>query len=174
MTPEPPEFSYPVPLSEIGGKAAHMRLVADEIQRAALARRFELLSLDAFSADVALSRDGEAILADGRFTAELTQACVATGAPVPAKLDEAFMVRFVPETPYDPDAEIELGADDCDTMFHNGRSVDLGETASQSLGLAINPYPRSADAETALREAGVKGEHEAGPFAALAALKGNS
>jgi uncharacterized metal-binding protein YceD (DUF177 family) len=171
MTLENPEFSHTVPLSEIGGKAVHIKLAADEAQRAALAKRFALLSLDVFSADVAVSHDGDAILADGRFAAELVQACVATGTAVPAKLDEAFNVRFVAENSYSPDAEIELGDNDCDTLFHDGRIVDLGEVAAQSLGLAINPYPRSPDAEATLRQAGVKGEHEAGPFAALAAFK---
>ena len=37
--------------------------------------------------------------------------------------------------------------------------------------MAIDPYPRSPAAAEALREAGVIGEEEAGPFAALAALK---
>jgi hypothetical protein len=47
---------------------------------------------------------------------------------------------------------------------------------AQSLALALDPYPRSARAEEALRQAGVKDEEEAAagdssPFAALAALK---
>jgi uncharacterized metal-binding protein YceD (DUF177 family) len=171
MTLEHPEFSHPVPLSEIGGKAVHVRLAADEVQCAALAKRFGLLSLDTFTADVAVSHEGDAILADGRFAANLVQACVATGAPIPAQLNEVFTVRFIPEPSFGPDAEIELGDGDCDTLFHDGRIVDLGEVAAQSLGLAINPYPRSPDAEATLRQAGVKREHEAGPFAALAALK---
>jgi uncharacterized metal-binding protein YceD (DUF177 family) len=171
MTLKHPEFSHAVPLSEIGGKAVHVKLAAGEAQRAALAKRFGLLSLDAFTADVAVLHEGDAILADGRFAATLVQACVATGAPVPAQLDEAFTVRFVPENSYSPDAEIELEEGDCDTLFHDGRVVDLGEVAAQSLGLTINPYPRSPDAEATLLQAGVKGENEAGPFAALAALK---
>jgi hypothetical protein len=58
-------------------------------------------------------------------------------------------------------------------MFHNGRAIDLGEAVAQTLGLSINPYPRSSEADIALKAAGVKdeGEHEAGPFAALAALR---
>jgi hypothetical protein len=37
--------------------------------------------------------------------------------------------------------------------------------------LALDPYPRSAGADAALKEAGVLSEIEAGPFAALAKLK---
>jgi uncharacterized metal-binding protein YceD (DUF177 family) len=166
-----PEFSHPVPLSEIGGKAVHYKLAADETQRAGLVKRFALLSLDALTAEVALSREGDAILASGSLSAQLTQACVASGAPVPESVAESFTIRFIAETDHEPDAEIELGEDDCDTMVHDGRIVDLGEAVAQTLALAINPYPRSPDADAALKKAGVKGEHEAGPFAALAALR---
>ena len=36
----------------------------------------------------------------------------------------------------------------------------------------MTPYPRSPQADTALKEAGVLSEEQAGPFAALLALKG--
>jgi uncharacterized metal-binding protein YceD (DUF177 family) len=166
-----PEFSHIVPLSEIGGKSVHHRLVADEGQRAALARRFDLVSLDRFAVDAALAHEDGAIVAKGSLQAELVQACIASGVAVPAKLSENFHIRFVPEADFAPDTEIELGEEDCDTMFHDGRAIDLGEVAAQTLGLAIDPYPRSPEAETALKKAGVKGEQEVGPFAALAALR---
>jgi uncharacterized metal-binding protein YceD (DUF177 family) len=166
-----PEFSHPVPLSEIGSKVVQVKLHANAAERAALAKRFDLLSLDKLSANVALHHENAGILAEGDFTATLTQACVASGAPVPAQLAEKFVVRFIPEPELDPDSEIELEPDDCDTVFHNGRIVDLGELVAQSLALAIDPFPRSRDAEAILKKAGVKGEHEAGPFAALAALR---
>ena len=170
-----PEFSFVVPLSEIGGKAVLHRLVTDAAQRAALARRFALLSLQSLSAEVSLARDGEVISAQGKLAAELSQACVATGSPVKAKVAESFDIRFVTDdAKHALDAEIELGESDCDTMFHDGRIIDLGEVVAQTLGLAINPYPRIPNADTALKNAGVKGEHEAGPFAALAALRQDS
>jgi uncharacterized metal-binding protein YceD (DUF177 family) len=172
MTAEtPPEFSNIVPLSEIGAGQTHLRLSANAAERAALALRFGLFTLDRFDALVALSRDGEGILAKGSFTAALTQPCVATGASVPAQLEEDFSVRVLPETGQAPEAEIELEAGDCDTMFHDGRRVDVGEVAAQSLGLAINLYPRSPDAASVLKQVGVKDEDEVGPFAALAALR---
>jgi uncharacterized metal-binding protein YceD (DUF177 family) len=166
-----PEFSHPVPLSEIGGKAVHYKLAADEAQRAGLAKRFALLALDALTAEVALSRDDQGIFATGNLSAELMQACVASGAPVPESVAESFALRFIAETDHEPNAEIELREEDCDTIFHDGRTVDLGEAVAQTLGLAIDPYPRSPNADAALKKAGVKGEHEAGPFAALAALR---
>src|SRR6185295_1154534 len=109
---------------------------------------------------------------NGRLKASLDQSCVATGEPVPAHIDESFDLRFVPE-PKGQGAvdEIELGGDDLDTIFHDGSAIDLGGAIADTLALSLDPYPRSASADTALKEAGVLTEEEASPFAALAALK---
>jgi hypothetical protein len=42
---------------------------------------------------------------------------------------------------------------------------------AQSLGLALNPYPRSPEAEKMLKAAGVKSEEDVAPTGALAGLK---
>lgn len=166
-----PEFSHKVALSEIGGKTVTRSLVADDNQRAALAKRFDLIALDSLSAEVSFHSDDQGILVTGALSAALTQACVASGAPVPAELKESFAVRFIAEPHYDADAEIELATDECDLLFHDGRAIDLGETVAQTLGLAIDPFPRSPNADSLLKAAGIKDETEVGPFAALAALR---
>jgi uncharacterized metal-binding protein YceD (DUF177 family) len=62
-----------------------------------------------------------------------------------------------------------------DVVFYAGTAIDLGEAVAETMSLSLDPWPRVADAEAVLRDAGVKGEEEAlaqtGPFAALAALK---
>jgi uncharacterized metal-binding protein YceD (DUF177 family) len=147
-------------------------LVADAEERAAVAARLDLASLDRLDAHAVLRRDKDVIFASGRVKAALEQRCVATGDPLPVHVDEAFDLRFVPE-PVVPggDAEFELGADELDTLFHDGQAIDLGAAIADSLALGLDPYPRSAKASEALRAAGVLSEEEAGPFAALAALK---
>ncbi len=117
-----------------------------------------------------LARDGDAIRATGRLKASLEQRCVATGEPVPARVDEPFELPSCPSRSQPADEEIELGADDLDTMFHDGAAIDLGAAIADTLALALDPYPRSASADAALKEAGVLTEDEQ-PFAALAALK---
>lgn len=166
-----PEFSRAIPLSEIGTASKPRHIVADTNEREALARRFGLISLDLLEADVTLQPDGAGYLAEGRLLGEAQQACVASGEPVPAKIDEQFRIRFVAESSYDADAEVELDADSCDTLFHDGRAIDLGEAVAESFALALDPFPRSPNADAALKAAGVKDESEAGPFGALAALK---
>jgi uncharacterized metal-binding protein YceD (DUF177 family) len=169
--PATPEFSRAVPLSEIGGEVRPRHLVADTDERAALAKRFGLLGLDRLEADVVLTCDGAAYLAEGTLRGEGAQACVASGEPVPAAIEEDFRIRFVSDAGFGADAEVELDADDCDTLFHDGRAIDLGEAVAQSFALALDPFPRSANADAVLKAAGVKDESEAGPFGALAALK---
>jgi len=147
-------------------------IVADDAERGVLAERLGLQSLDRLEAHAVLSRDGQKIRATGRLKAALEQSCVATGEPVPAHLDEPFDLVFLPEPKgTGGDEEVELGAADLDTVFHDGSAIDLGGAITDTLALALDPYPRSADADTALKEAGVLTEEEASPFAALAALK---
>ena len=146
-------------------------LVADDADRREIAERLGLLSLDRMEAHAVLSRDGQRIDVKGRIKAALDQACVATGDPVPAHVDEAFELRFIPEPKAGGDEEIELGEQDLDTIFHDGSAIDLGGAIADTLALSLDPYPRSAGADAALKEAGVLTEEEASPFAALAALK---
>jgi uncharacterized metal-binding protein YceD (DUF177 family) len=169
--PATPEFSRAVPLSEIGTATKPRRIEADAGECAALAKRFGLLGLDRLEADVTLTPEGAAYLAEGQLRGRAVQACVATGEPVPAVVEEDFRIRFIAETGHDADAEVELDADDCDTLFHDGRAIDLGEAVAQSFALALDPFPRSANADAVLKAAGVKEESEAGPFGALSALK---
>jgi uncharacterized metal-binding protein YceD (DUF177 family) len=147
-------------------------LVADEAERNAIARRLGLGALSCLEAHAALARSGEVIRARGRLVASLEQSCVVTNAPVPAHVDEPFDLVFMPEpTPVRPDEEIELGRSDLDVVFHDGAAIDLGTAIADTLALSLDPYPRSAGADAALKEAGVLSEAEASPFAALAKLK---
>src|SRR5215210_3737487 len=146
-------------------------LAADEEERRAIAERLDLPSLERLEAHACLSRDGDRVRACGRVAAALEQRCVVTGEPVAAHVDEPFEIDFVPEPRTGAEEEVELGAEDCDVVFHDGSAIDLGTAIADTLALSLDPYPRSASAEAALREAGVLSEEEAGPFAALAKLK---
>jgi uncharacterized metal-binding protein YceD (DUF177 family) len=147
-------------------------IVASDDELRALTDRLGLLKLDRLEAHAVLSRDGQKVRATGRLRAALDQCCVATGEPVPAHVDEPFDLVFMPEPKVaGADEEIELGETDLDTIFHDGGAIDLGGAIADTLALSLDPYPRSAGADAALKEAGVLTEEEANPFAALAALK---
>ena|SRR5690349_3897021 len=149
-----------------------MDLVADDTERASIAARLDLPALDRLEAHVTLTRTGDLVRASGRLNAALSQSCVVTNEPVPAHVDVPFELMFVPEpAAAAPDEEIELGESDCDVVFYDGAMIDLGTAVADTLALSLEPYPRSAGADAALKEAGVLTEEQASPFAALAALK---
>ena len=164
-------FAHQLRLDQIGG-GERLDLVADDEERLEIQRRLGLESLDRLEAHVALGRDGERIEAEGRLTASLGQSCVVTGDPVAAHVDQPFRLVFVPESQAgEADDEIELRAEDCDVVFYEGGKIDLGSAIADTLALSLDPYPRSAGAQAALKEAGVLSEAETGPFAALAKLR---
>jgi uncharacterized metal-binding protein YceD (DUF177 family) len=147
-------------------------LVADDAERRAVADRLDLHNIERLDAHAVLSRAGEVIRVRGRLSASVAQSCVVTGDPVESRLDEPFEILFIPEPASGaPDDEIELAAKDCDVVFHDGAAIDLGAAIADSLALALDPYPRSASADAALKEAGILTEAEASPFAVLAQLK---
>ncbi len=167
------EFCRPVRLDMIGTVPHRIAIRAEAGERAALAARFGLPDIAALSAELVLAREGEAVLARGRVLGRATQACVATGEPVPAVVDETVALRFVAASGAAA-GEVELAADDLDLIEHDGQAIDIGEAAAESFALALDPFPRRAEADARLREAGVlrEGEEKPGALAGLAALLG--
>ncbi len=172
-----PEFSRPVRLDTIGEGAFGVSVTANEAERAALARRFDLPAIASLDADATLTRTGDLVLVAGRLRGVATQSCVATGEPVPARIDEPFALRFEPAGAIVDGGrpeDFELDEGDLDIIPYEGSAVDLGEAVAQSFALALDPFPRIADADMHLRAAGVLTEEEAeaarvaaSPFAAL-------
>jgi uncharacterized metal-binding protein YceD (DUF177 family) len=172
-----PEFTRPVAIDTLGEGPRAVSIAAEAGERAALANRFGLIAIKRLEADATLRRAGETIFAEGRLRALATQSCVATGEPVPARIDEPFALRFEPESEIAAE-ELELDEGDLDAIGYAGKAIDLGEAVAQGFALALDPFPRVADADAHLRAAGVLSEEDAeaqrradGPFAALKGLK---
>jgi uncharacterized metal-binding protein YceD (DUF177 family) len=168
-----PEFSHVVTLAE-AAQGRTMRLEADEAVRAAIAKRLDLVALDRFVVTAEVRAVAGGMAAKGEIEAAVVQGCAATALPVPAKLTEPFDLRFLTgaEPVVDPDEEIEISDGDCDILPLEDDRVDIGEAAVQTLSLALDPFPRHPDADRILAEKGVLREEQAGPFAALAKLRG--
>ena len=168
-----PEFSLIVTLDD----AAHGRRIsveADAETRERIAARLGLIALDRFVLTAELRAIAGGIGAKGEVDADLVQTCAATALPVPATIAEPFDLRFLRDVdaPVSEDEEIEISSDDCDLLPLDGDRIDLGDAAVQSLSLALDPFPRHPDADRILAEKGVLSEEAAGPFAALAKLRG--
>lgn len=167
-----PEFSRPVEADTVSESPRLVEIGADETERRKLAGRFSLTAIDQLSARIKLARRAGIVHADGHVAAKVTQTCVVTGDPMPTSIDAPFSVRYVTsEAGASGDDEVELSSEDCDTLPLVDNRIDLGELAAETLALALDPFPRSEGADAALKDAGVGEPADAGPFAALKALK---
>jgi uncharacterized metal-binding protein YceD (DUF177 family) len=164
------EFARPHRVDTIGDDARTIEIDADAQERAALAKRFDLIGIEKLTGRFTIRRDAAGIVAEGRVEAAVTQACSITGDPLPATVDEPVALRFVAEEDSGQD-EVELGDSDIDVIPYDGGTIDLGEVAAETMALALDPFPRGPNAEVVLKEAGVLSEEQAGPFGALAGLK---
>ena len=151
-------------------------LAADETERAALARRFDLPAVHELTAVVQFATGNGWVEARGHVHARFDQYCGIAGNPFANCLEEPIALRFVRGVaPGSEDEAIECASDDPDEIEYDGSTFDLGEAVAQSFGLALDPYATGPDAQKVRREAGVVDEDApGGPFAALAALKPKS
>ena len=174
--PDTPELSRPVRLRQVDAKP--VRIEANESERAALAKRFAIPSIEKLEADLALDSDGERVRIHGEMIAAVTQDCSVSGEPFAVDLEEPILLVFVPAGEQatedeDGEIEIELEREELDEIEYDGDTIDLGEAVAQTLALAIDPYAEGPDADRFREENGLQTEgSEGGPMAEmLAALK---
>lgn len=167
-----PEFSRPERIDTIGAGERSVTITADANERAALAARFALLSIDRLEATLAVRKEAAGVAVRGHVAAEVVQACTVTDEPIPVTVQEPIALLFVTDDDLGADEEIELDAGALDTIPYEGGAIDLGEAAAETMALALDPFPRSANAAKVLREAGVLSEEDeaAKPKGALAGL----
>ncbi|MEO8724430.1 MAG: DUF177 domain-containing protein [Sphingobium sp.] len=168
----PSEFSRTFRLDEIGRLSERTHIAANEAERAALARRFGYVSIDQLEANFTAAFEGETLIASGRLRATLAQPCIATAEPVPEMVDTPFVLRFLPKGRAGVAAagsaeEMEIDAQEVDTITYSDDRIDMGEAVAETLALSVDPYPRSKDADSFLKQMGVLSEEQASPFAVL-------
>jgi len=177
------EFSRLVavePGVEPGTEETAIEIEAGPEERAALAARFGLLSLDHLSATGVLHvfDDGHAARLEARITADVVQTCVVTLEPVASHIEEDFAIpytrRGMAGTKGAAAREVQIQLEEeeePEPITDDG--IDVGEAVAQCLGLALDLYPRAADADALMWSLGdvlEEGERKL-PFAALAKLK---
>jgi uncharacterized metal-binding protein YceD (DUF177 family) len=177
------EFSRKLAIDPWPGAAIEVDVTADAAERAALARRFDLLEVRSLRGRGRLERRDEPIelVLRGWLEAEVVQACVVSLEPVPGKLRAPVERRYRPEAALAGAGRFQpIGALDLDDEVEVevepvvGREIDLGEAFAEELGLALDPYPRAAGAieATALGPYVRLGPAEPGrPLAALRQLQ---
>ena len=179
-----PEFSRIVNTEEQVSKKEKIILEASAQERAALAKRFELVSIDSLTAELTIiaASNGE-VTVRGPMHAQIVQSCVTTLEPVPEMVEDEVKVLLSPhvseeDMPSNPDDLEDLSEDELMALLDQPEplvdgKIDVGEVVSQFLAVAMNPYPRKDGAE--LPEAALieeeADEERPNPFAKLAGLK---
>jgi uncharacterized metal-binding protein YceD (DUF177 family) len=158
-----------VDIGQVDGRL--LKVTASLAECTALSRRFALVRIDSLEAALLMDRDGAAYTASGTLSAKIVQSCAVSAEDLPVTISETLSFRFVPEADHKPDEELELAAQDCDEIPYSGTRFDVGEAVAQSLALAIDPFATGPGAEAARKAAGLLDKDQAGPFAALAALR---
>ena len=163
-----PEFPRQVRADRVGPEGLRERLEATPPERAALAQRFGIESVERLEATLDLRAEpGGTIRVRGHLAADVTQACVVTLDPVPQRIEEAVDLRFVPagmeSADEDPEAPDEI-------PMTRGGVLDLGEAVAEQVALALDPYPRAEGAELPSEARGDEADSPA-PFAALGRLR---
>lgn len=160
-------------LAEIGDKGLSETRTADEHERAELAAALDLLAVGRLAATYTIRPRGKSgYLLAGTLSAELTQACVVSLEPVPAKVEARFSALFKHEADrhggdldFDPIAE-----EDEPEAIENGR-IWVGRIVYEHLASAIDLYPRRPDAVLSYSDPAGGDAAKSSPFAALDKLR---
>lgn len=150
-----PEFSRPFETEALEEEPVTMDIEANEEERAELAKRLDVVSVESLSAKLILTRSsGYMIVVDGILSADITQECVVTTEPVQTHIEESFDGYFSEKTDaisfakakrdkivenQDPEAPFLEEEDDPERVVDG--IIDLGELTTQYFSLAIAPYP---------------------------------
>ena len=170
-------FSHPLMVQTLSrGRKTTFDLTPAASETADICRFLGLQSLSALRLKGALHPVGETDWrAEGRLTAEAVQSCVVTLAPVHQKIDETVTRHYVPAEDLTELEEISLDTEE-DEPDGFEDIIDIGHLLTESLALALEPYPRADDAELPVNRFAPPGveplsDEDLKPFAGLAALK---
>jgi uncharacterized metal-binding protein YceD (DUF177 family) len=144
-----PEFSRVVEAPRASGRVITHRIAAGAAERAALARRFDLVALDRLEAEVRLERMKDGLVRlDATLAAEVVQSCVVSLEPVASTLQEPFVLLYG-DVEADRAIDLDGEAETIEPLEEHDR-IDIGEAVAQQLSLSLDPFPRHPDADKPL------------------------
>lgn len=177
-----PPLSRPLSLAQTPAEGLDVEIVANDSERAALARLNALPAVPELSARLHVRRTrGDGLEVDGALRGRARQVCVLTLDEFESALDAPVHVRFAPPKktpPVTPSQGKRRRGDEAATIDEGlieddppdpliGGVVDLGAVVAEFFTLALDPYPRKPGAEFA--EPAPDAGDAASPFAALRA-----
>ncbi len=165
------EFSRPFEIAELAKAALPFEIEATPDERAAVARRLELLELPELRAQGRVEAAGGGVVrVRGRVVAQLVQRCVVTLEPVENRVESDFERLFL-RSGGTASTLVEVAAEEVDIEPLLGDILDLGEIVTEELALVMDPYPRAPHASEYL-EAYTREQDREPPASPLAALLG--
>ena len=161
MTPRG-EFSHKVTVYPWPEDGVVVELTATAAECEALKARFDLADLQALSASIGIEKKVTELVLAGTIEAVVAQTCVVTLKSVNSSLEVPFERHYrrreVHEKMVAAGETSSVDGDDVDVDILEGDEIDLGEAVAEEFYLALDPYPRSADADRALEEIGAKAD----------------
>jgi len=138
-------------------------------ERRKLAARFGLLGLDRLQARLETRHAdiGAMVEVSGHMVADAIQQCVVTLEPLQVHIDLPIHAVFA-ATPPAARGQAEMDEDDLLVEPIVSGVIDLGELVAQTLGEALDPYPRKPDLPPISVEYGQPVADVLNPFARLA------
>ncbi len=174
LMPPDLEFSRPFAVDRLGTAPVTETLDAKPDERARLAKRLGLVSLEQLAAALTLRRNHDTglIHVEGRLEADIVQTCVVSLTPFPSHVEDSFEADFSNDPlPAEGDLPFDMDNDPPEPIVDG--AIDLGELVAQYLSLALDPYPRAPGAalDPTVTDAGPEARS---PFAVLKNLKAGS
>ena len=141
------EFSRLQPIDEIGRDGIFVKLSADADEAAALAKRFGIIKITDFKAELNLrhARGGDIIAVSGTLGALVEQECVVSLELVSSKISSKINERFARNAEIADDILVSVEEPEAIDDLLVGSEIDLGEMLAQCLYLALDSYPRKND-----------------------------
>jgi uncharacterized metal-binding protein YceD (DUF177 family) len=185
MAPDPTDAPVPLPFEAMVDIAGQPRTGPVPVARAlepeeaaALARFLRIPAVEALAFEGALAPWGEAgWVLTGRLAGTVVQTCVVTLEPVTETIAAEIERRYLPGAGGVEAETLEIGPEDLDAPEPlEGAAIDLAAVMVEALALALDPYPRRADAAFEGRVHAAPGvepltDETAHPFAGLAGLR---
>ena len=164
------EFSREIKADTIDRKGFSKTIEANEAERNALIKRFDLHDLTSLSANIDISISNNVYHVTGMLRAHLYQTSVISGNPVAKEIEQTIDTyltndsKIVPfDALKDDEYEIRDEKDDPDKIIDG--VIDMGEITTQFLGLALDDYPRGDNEDSG--DYIEKKDSKDNPFAAL-------
>lgn len=160
-----------IEVEDLAPQGRDIDLVADDAERQRIAAAFDLLDLSFLKVQGRVWPAEDGAFVEFGMRARVVQRCVVTLDPVTSDIDEQVRLHYTPRAALHDETETVEFAEDDDLPepLVDGR-IDLGAAICEHLALALDPYPRRADAE--LPDAATM-DATPNPFAVLERLKRN-